>query len=84
LLTIARGDSPYVIFLMIVVLERLQNGGFAAVLGDFGIVRFVMLQINELIDDKAGAERAFDAVKRMAGLLPRFHFLAVFVPEIRG
>ena len=55
---------------MRVVLERLQNGGFAAALPDLGIERLVMLQINELIDHEMRAQRAVDAIKRLAGLLP--------------
>ena len=36
-----------------------------------------------LIDQEMGAKRAAYAIKRVPGLLPRFHLLAVLVPEVR-
>ena len=70
LFAVARGDAPYVVARVAEILECLQDGGFAADFGYFGLKRLVVIEIDHLIHNQTAAQGAMHPVKRMAGLLP--------------
>ena len=82
LLPVARDDAPDVVPLLREVLDRLQDGGLAGDFLDLRVKRTLGLLEYEFVDHHARAQRAVQAVVGVPGLLPRFHALAVLVPEI--
>ena len=60
----------------------MQDRGLARDLLDLRVERAVGFLIDELVDQEAGHQRPVHAVEGAPGLLPRFHLLAVRVPEV--
>ncbi len=81
LLAIARGDAPDIVFVVAVVLQRLQHRGLAFHLGHSRLQRLGAFLPQHLVDVEILAVRAFDLVVAAALFLPGFHVLAVALPE---
>ena len=86
LLPVTGGDAPHRIFKVGEILQRFEHCCLGADFCDARVQRRLTWRLKkyELVDHQAWHNRARDAVKSVAALLPAFQGFALACPEIRG